>query len=798
MQEANTFNKSEPSGMDIRRIFFLILKYWYWVVLSVLIALLIAYSVNRYTVRIYPVTMTILIKDQDEQDNAISDLIYNSRGFMPGKNYYNEEILLNSYPLVKKTIENLDFNIGYYQEGDIKTAELYPGPPITISIDTANSPRPLGNSFYLEIGNDSTAVFRSRDKKNRVDVKFDKWVEFDGIIYKISKPKNVSLASFYQKELLLVFRNNVSIARSYTGRVNVRWLQKGASILSLTLNGPTPTKEAAFLRKLAETYGNQDLAEKNEQATRTVEFIDDQLAVISDSLVQLELQIQNFKESNFTSGLQGEVSRYQENLDDLLREQSAIILKENYYQYLTKYLEENEDYREITIPAAVGVSNTLLNDLVKQLIEIQIRENELSKVSSPDNPYISELNSKNNEIKKGIREAINSLERSLEISRNAVEKQITRAKLGLAALPRAEREYVNLNRLYKLSESLYLILMEKKAEASITRASNASDVVIVNPPVIGDAITPKTSRNYLMAIFLGLGLPIGLILLFDYFNDKVKFKEDVEKYTDIPFLGVIGHNKTGANLVVNQSPRSAITESFRSVRSNINFFIGSQGSKTILITSSIAGEGKTFCADNLAMIFASTGKKTILVGADMRRPKIFKDFELSNDFGLSNYLSSSATENEIVQSSPFENLDVINSGTTPPNPSELLLRERLPELLEKLRNKYEYIIIDSPPIGLVTDAMILAKYVNHSIYIVRQGYTPVGTVKNADEMFRSGKIANLSILFNDVTVNKYGYGYGYSYKYGYTYGYGYSNGSGYYTPENGSKNVFHLFKSKKR
>lgn len=799
MQEATTFTKNETGGMDIRRIFFLILKYWYWVVLSVLVALLIAYSVNRYTVRIYPVTMTILIKDQNEQDNSISDLLYNSRGFMPGKNYYNEEILLNSYPLVKKTIDNLDFNISYYQEGDIKTAELYPGPPITISIDTANSPLPVGKNFYIEVSNDTSAVIRSRDKKNNIDIRFGEWFKYDDVIFKIKKLDNVTLAPFYQKELLLVFKNNVAIARGYTGRINVRWLQKGASILSLTLNGPIPAKEAAFLKKLAETYRDQDLAEKNEQATKTVEFIDDQLEVISDSLVQLEIQIQNFKENNFTlASPLGEVNRYQENLDQLLREQSNIIIQDNYYEYLAKYLEENNDYRDITIPAAVGITNSHVNNLVNQLIDIQIQKNELSKVSVSGNPYISGLNSKNNEIKKGIKEVLNSLKKSLEISKNEVDRQINQAKLGLAALPSVEREYVNLNRLYKLSESLYLILMEKKAEASITRASNASDVVVVNPPVFGGAITPKTKRNYLMALFLGLGLPIGLILLFDYFNDKVKFKEDVEKYTDIPFLGVIGHNKTGVNLVVNQSPRSAITESFRSVRSNINFFVGNKGSKTIMITSSIAGEGKTFCADNLAMIFASTGKKTVLLGADMRRPKVFKDFKLSNDFGLSNYLSSDVSENEIIQSSSFENLYVINSGTPPPNPSELLLRERLPTLIDNLKNEYDYIIIDSPPIGLVTDAMILAKYVDHSIYIVRQGYTPVGTVKNVDEMFRSGKISNLSILFNDVTVNKYGYGYGYSYKYGYTYGYGYNNGSGYYTPDNGAKNVFHLFKSKKR
>lgn len=797
MQEANTTDRQE-SGTDIRRIFFLILKYWYWILSSVFIALAVAYLVNRYTVRIYPVSMTILIKDQNEQDNAISDLIYNSRGFMPGKNYYNEEILLSSYPLIRKTVENLDFNVAFFKEGEIKTSEIYPGPPVLIEVDTLNSALPYGRSLYLNIiDKDNFEVRSNNQDKQTFQGTFGRWFDFEGIRYKISKTNKNKLSS-NDNGYLVVFRDYPSIARGYTGRITVRWLREGASILSLALNGPTPQKEAVFLAKLAQTYQEQDLMQKNEQAIRTVRFIDDQLEIISDSLVQLELQIQRFKESNFSSGLSSEASRYQENLEELLDDQSKLILEENYYNYLESYLNEKSDFKEITTPASVGVSHVLLNDLVRQLIDLQIQKNQLIRTSSAGNPFITEMDNKVTEIKEGVLEVLSSLKRSLDVAKSELNRQINKVRGGLAALPRAEREYINLNRLYKLSESLYLILMEKKAEASITRASNTSDVVIVNPPRVGGAITPSTNRNYLMALVLGLSIPIGLILLIDYFNDKVKFKEDIEKYTGIPILGVIGHNKTGINLIVDKSPRAAITESFRSIRSNINFFIENKSNRTILITSSIAGEGKTFCANNLAMIFASTGKRTVLIGGDMRRPKIFKDFGISNDLGLSNYLSSDVIVDDIIQHSSYENLFIINSGTIPPNPSELLLRDKLGPMIDQLKNKFEYVIIDSPPIGLVTDAMILTKFADHAIYIVRQGYTPIGTVKNVDEMHKAGKLSNLSILFNDVTVNKYGYGYGYSYKYGYTYGYGYSNGSGYYTSENGGQTFLKKLTFRKR
>ena len=797
MQEANTFNKSEPNGIDIRRIFFLILKYWYWVLLSVTIALLVAYSVNRYTVRIFPVTMTILIKDQNEQDNAISGLIYNSRGFMPGKNYYNEVILLSSYPLIRNTIANLDFGVSYFQEGDIKTSELYPGPPIEILTDSTRSAMVYGKNFYFQVKDENSFTIKSANVGNfSITANFDQWFEFEGADYKIKKQNGQKISSF-RDELLVVFRSEASVAASYTGRIKVRWLQEGASILSLTLNGPTPPKEAAFLMKLAETYQKRDLMLKNEQATRTVDFLDNQLAIISDSLVNLEVEIQKFKETNFVAGLSNEANRFQEKLDRLYEQQSKLILEDNYYNYLANYLQSKDNQKEVTIPASAGVSNVLLNDLVRQLLEIQIERKQLSQNVREGNPFITQMNNKMSEIEAGIMELLSSLKGSLEVTKAGLNNQINVLQDDLSSLPNVEREYVNLNRLYTLSESLFLILMEKRAEASITKASNTSDVVIVNPPKVGGAITPKTNRNYMLALFLGLGLPIGLILLFDYFNDKVKFKEDIEKHTSIPFLGVIGHNKNKTNLVVHKAPRSAITESFRSIRSNIEFFIENKTSKTILITSSIAGEGKTFCGDNLAMIFASTGRRTVLIGADMRRPKLFRDFDLSNEFGLSNYLSSDLEIDAIIQESPFDNLFIINSGTIPPNPSELLLREKLTRLMHELKDNFDFIIIDSPPIGLVTDAMILSKYVDHSIYIIRQGYTPVGTVKSVDEMYRAGKMKDLSILFNDVTVNKYGYGYGYSYKYGYTYGYGYSNGSGYYPTENRSGSFLNsLFKKR--
>ncbi|MEM6522316.1 MAG: polysaccharide biosynthesis tyrosine autokinase [Bacteroidota bacterium] len=718
--------------------------------------------------------MTILIKDEPEKDNSIVELLYNGRGFTPGKNYYNEEILLKSYPLIKKAVDSLDFNISIWKEGDIKTTEVYP-PPIEVlayDIDWSSIDR---KSFKITVLNTDEFELSSSENDGSITRKnFNEDFYFEGLRFKLLQPEGLLNGDKFEIKLV----NNSIIANSYTKRLSISWLQKGASIIKLGLNGSTPAKESEFLMQLAKTYQRDDLLNKNETATRTIEFIDEQLQSIRDSLVTLESALQQFKELNYVTGLKDEVVRFYDQIEALSKEEAELTIKKEYIKYLKDYLQEKDSYDEIMVPATINFSNPLLNNQIQQLIDLQLQKNSLERNSNEDNPFILERNKQLSDLKRSLGETLVSLSASLELAMHATKNEIKQIENQLSELPRAEREYVSLNRLFKLSEDLYLILMEKKTEASITQASNTSDIAIVNPPSIGGAITPKTRQNYLLACLVGLGLPIGLIVLVDLLNDRIKFKEDIEKYTSIPFMGVIGHNKKDKNLVVEAAPNSAISESFRSVRSNLDFFINEVPNKVILTTSALSGEGKTFFSNNLAVIYAYSGKKTILIGADMRRPKILQDFEIRKDIGLSDFLAGNTKLSEIIQETRFDGLHIINSGTVPPNPSELLIKAATAELIKILKKEYDYIIIDSPPIGLVTDALILSSFVDHTMYVVRQGFTPVATLKNIDEMHEMGKFSSISIIFNDITVNKYGYSYGYSYGYG--YGYGQGNGYGSY------------------
>jgi capsular exopolysaccharide synthesis family protein len=776
---------SKGAGLDVKRILFLVLKYWYFVVFSLIISVTVAFLINRYTIKIYPVSMTILIKDEPEKDNSIIDLLYNGRGISPGKNYYNEEILLKSFPLIKKTIDSLDFNISVLKEGDIKVSEIYPI-PFEIKIDSVNSQRMQGRSYQINVIDTKTFEIKNNlDENANFQIQsFNKTFRIDGFSFEIKKPKSSLKGDNYY----INFLSNDAIARSYTSKLSISWLQKGASILKLGVSGTTPAKEARFLHQLALTYQHDDLLDKNVTATRTINFIDMQLQSITDSLDNLENKLQRFKEINYVSGVKEEAVRFYNELEKLTLDQSLLLIEEKYLEYLDEYLLKNKELDKLTIPATVGVNNALLNTQVQQLILLQLEKNSIIRSSNEANPFLNEINGRISDIKNNMVETISSLKGSLKLTLSGLESKLRKVQNEISKLPSAEREYINLNRLYKLSENLYLILMEKKTEASITQAANTSDIAIVNPPTYGGPITPQPRKNFLLAILFGLGIPIALVVITDLLNDKVKFKEDIEKHTTIPFMGVIGHNKKKQNLIVEAAPRSAISESFRSVRSNLNFFVSDIPNKVILITSALSGEGKTFFSNNLALILAISGKSTVLIGADMRRPKIFEDFKVRKDIGLSNFLAGDAKIGEIIQRTRFENLSIINSGTAPPNPSELLLKDHTSELIKELKKEFDYIIIDSPPIGLVTDGLILSAYADHTMYVVRQAFTPIATLKNAEELYQSGKFKSLSIVFNDISVNKYGYSYGYSYGYGYGYGNGY--GSGYYADESKIKNVW--------
>lgn len=759
----------------IKKYLFLVLRYWWLIVAGLVIGLSYAYFQNKYTTRVYPVSVSLLVDGNRSTENSAA-LLYNNPIVKATPNYYNEPYLLKSEPLMLKVVEKLKLHISYHLEGDILTTELYPGLPLEIKSLEGNT-FPYGQKYLLQLidanhfkikpKQEDVKAFNNRDAVYT----YGELLNLDGFSFSLNKKPNFQYQKFFDQPFILNVSNPHSVAENYSRSLNVSWMEQGAGILNIKINGSTPAKEIDFLNELASTYIREKLEQKSENATKTIDFIGEQLVEIADSLDQIEAKLELFKRNNFSPALSDQGVGLHNRLQGLESEKINHLLKLNYLDYLEKYIQEENSFTGMVVPAALGIEDPLLSSLITQLIELQLKRDQLGRTTNFQNPNLEEFTARIDDIKRNVTENIKSQKKAMAQQESVLDGKVRELESKINVLPTTERKFINIKRIYNLSEELYVYLMQKKAEASISKASTTSDIEVLNPAKqLGGSITPNIKNNYMMAILFGLGLPLGFVLLKDYLNDKIKFKEDLKGLTSIPLIGVIGHIERGSNLVVFDRPKSAVSESFRAVRSNLQFFTvqkNEQANRTYLITSSISGEGKTFCSMNLATVFAFSGKKTLLIGADMRKPKIYQDFELSNEKGLSNFLANSAKLEEIIQVTKIENLDFISSGLIPPNPSELLMSIKMQETMHTLQELYDIIVIDTPPIGLVTDALGLMKYADHTLYLIRQNYTSMNLIKNLQDQYSVGSIKNISILYNDLkTSSHYGYGYGYDYGYG--------------------------------
>jgi len=753
--------------IDYRRVSFKIIDNWYWILLFLSVCLSTAFLVNRYATKVYPVTMSIIIKEgQEASGNA--GILYNNPLVDPYRNFYNERYLLKAYPLINDVINELNFMVSFYNKGKVKISEDYSPVPIDVRILSGGEKNNSQYAYELKILSPSRYSIATLGEDDEVIVEHTTYSFYDTVRIKntvltLHPNENADLTQYINSTYNFKYVKASALVRSYMNRLQVDWAEEGASVVDLAINGSIPKKEIDFLNMLVDKYSARDLERKVLAAQRSIEFIEEQLANITDSLLVYESELQDFKSENKGDELGVQSLRLLERLEVKQQSKSEITIHQNYLDHLETYINEGQNLDQIILPSAVGISDPILTSLIQNMLELQLR---VQSSSSLENPLLNSQLASIEALKQKILESIRGLKGINKINETGINKEIHLIENELGTLPAAERTLLRIRRNFSLHENLYIFLMQKRAEAGITKASTVTDIHVVNPPMVsGRPVYPNTVKNIGIGLLLGLGAPIGLLVALELLNNKIQSKEDVEKLTKIPIIGGIGHKSINTNLVVNQKPKSAIAESFRSLRSNLNYFTDNQDQQLFLISSSISGEGKSFTTMNLGIVFALSGKKVLIIGADMRKPKIYNDFDLTNDFGLSTYLSNSNTYDEVIQQTQIENLDFISSGPIPPNPSELLLKNEMEKLISKASSQYNFILLDTPPISLVTDAFILSKYSDHTVFVTRQNYTPKQSIENIDELFQAGKIKNISILINDIKNEGYGYGYNYGYSY---------------------------------
>ncbi len=546
-----------------------------------------------------------------------------------------------------------------------------------------------------------------------------------------------------------------------------------------------PEQAADYLNKLCEVYLKTGLEDKNIAAINTIKFIDFQLISVTDSLRKAELRLQNFRLDKKIIDISAEGSSIFTKMQGLQTEKATLQIHLNYYSYLKKYIENKDEYKDIISPSVMGIGEPALNLLVSNLGTLYNEKAVLSYSAQNDNPALSIIELKMQKTAAALKENVNEIINASQLNLKNLDELIANEEIKMQKLPVTERQLINIKRDYELNNNIFTFLLQKRAEAGIAKASNTPDNKVLDPamPENASLIAPLRTKNNVIAIIIGALIPIIILFLTELFNTRLIDLKELDNLKKCNVIGTIGHNEKASELPVFENPKSALAESFRSLRTNLQYLLREKGAKVILVTSSISGEGKTFCAMNLATILAMSNKKTLLISLDMRRPKIHNLLNISNDTGLSSYLINRSTKEEIIYSSNINNLSILVSGPVPPNPAELLETERMEGLMAELKNEYDYLILDTPPVAIVTDALLLSKFSNVTIFVVRQNFSSKEVLTLADELAEKDTLKHINILVNDVSMRGYygnSYKYGYRYSYGYRYGYNYSYGSEYY------------------
>ncbi len=794
MEFSSENNHNQEETIDIKKFVFKILSNWYWFVITVFIALGITYNINKYSDPVYRVTASILIKDRNSSmsggvESIIQELGLYRRGRM--KKVENEMAILKSYTLANKAINALDFEISYFSVGRIMTLERYKIAPFKVELDTSKY-NVKGYPIYVKIlSNKEYKLEIDGNYKVNTIMKFGELFENESFAFRITltdfyKPDDINMNYLYY----FVINDKNALSNLYRSKLSIETSEKKSSFLILSIQGLTPQKEVDYLNKLCDVYIQSDLDEKNQIAVNTIKFIDEQLANIADSLSNVENKLEAFRQYNKIIDISKEGMAIFERLEKLQSEKAKIKIKKDYYTYLKNYLTDNDDASDIITPSVMGINDPSLNNLVAQLNGLYSEKGVTEYSSTENNPALSLINLKIENIRLALIENVNNLIKTTDLTLDNINERIAKVDIEIQKLPITEKQLLNIQRKFVLNDNLYTYLLEKRAEAGISKASNIPENKIIDRAMVENAaqIAPKKSLNYIISVIIAVLIPLIIIILRDFFNDKIVERKDIESSTKVPIIGTIGHNDKKIEKVVYEKPKSSIAESFRTIRTNLQYMNADKKDNCMIITinSTVSGEGKTFCAINLATIFALSSKKTLLIGLDLRKPKLHKEFDNDNSVGLSTYLIGNNTKEEIIQHTEIENLDFMASGPIPPNPAELIETEKMKDLVENLKKEYDFIIMDTPPIALVTDALLLSKFAMTNVFVVRQNYSTKTVLRFINDLFHNKEMHSLSILINDVKVpSYYGYRTGYGYKYGgagynYGYGYGYGYGHGYY------------------
>lgn len=782
----------EKSSFDFATIYTALILNWKWFVLSLIICMGAAHIYLRYATPIYQSAAKLLIKDDEGSGSSFkgsnSIMSATNLGIISNSNGIDNEMeILKSRTLAQQTVYDLKLYVNYRHEGKLKDHVLYGDQEVNIDMDLEhlkklNAPMNLKitregrnyhvtGSYYVPIDNNSF-----KPEAVNIDKTFSALPATIGTrvgVVRFTQNGNYMLRDGESLKATMIAPEIA--AGKYVGNLNVTESSKTTTIVDLVLNDEIPQRAIDYLKQLAIVYNRQANEDKNEIAVRTEQFINQRLEKINAELGSTEGQLENYKKRNNMVELKTNATQAVANADQYAQKLSEANTQVALLDELTKYMNEPSN-RHQPIPSNVGLSDASATSLINEYNKIALQRNQLLHSASENSPTVTPLTAQLDDLNSSIKRAMTQARAGLKIQRNSIAAQAGKYEGQINNTPEQERMLTQIGRQQEVKSGLYLMLLQKREENSISLAATADKGKLIDTPVFAGKVTPKNSIIMLIALILGLAIPAGILFLLEFFRYKIEGHNDVEKLTNLPIIADVAiaseRAKTKADIVVHENKNNLMEEIFRSLRTNLQFLL-KQHDKVIMFTSTTSGEGKTFIASNVAISFALLGKKVILVGLDVRKPRLAELFEIDDHHhGITNLLVKdevnwSDVKEQIIPSGINDKLDILMAGPVPPNPGELVTRESLDQTMEQLKEHYDYILIDTAPVGLVTDTLALGRISNATVYVCRADFTQKASFGLINSLSMEKKLPNMSIVLNgvDLSKKKYGYYYGYG-KYG--------------------------------
>lgn len=756
--------------IDIRALLSKLLKNWYWFVISVCICIAVAFVYLKTCSTKYEVKTTVLLRD-DRTNNPLTQLavLEGLTGAKSSKSVEDEIQILTTRKITSQVIKSLNLTTEYYAKKGILTPynELYTASPIkltppesfndtlhrTLIFDIKHAKK--GYKITLEVGENKENYF-SDNFPTSLNTLYGK------IDFTLTAPLNDKTA--YR----IIVYPAAFLVESYSSAINVAPVNKRTNAISASITSATPAKAIDILNKLIDLYNEDVVNDKNIVGYNTADFVDEQVKLIEVELSELEAEVEKYKKENKITDISSEANLFLNLTSEYDRKLAEIQTQINLVSYIDNYVKKEENKYSM-IPANLGIEDNSLILLVKEYNNALLERIKLLRTTNEQNPVISQLEELLGILRASIIESIKSISDGLNIAKSDLLKKDSQFTAKIKDMPTKEREYIELKRRQEVTQSLYVFLLQKKKENDLSLATTTSPAKLLDEAyVLPKPVAPKKSIILLMALMLGCAIPFIVIYLLDLLNNKIQNKKEYQQLVRAPFIGSIGTNKTPDIAVVKEGQTTPIIEMFRQLRTNLQFMIANKKNPVILVTSSVSGEGKTFISINLALSFALMKKKVVLLGLDIRNPMLDKYLDMRKDNkGITSFLSNPDIKlQEIIleSTSTNPNLYVIQAGAVPPNPTELLMSARLDEMIAELKKHFDYIVIDSAPIGVVPDTYELNRVIDNTVYVSRQNYTTREMTTLINDIYKDNRLNNMSVVLNDTDVAESYYGYNYKKK----------------------------------